>query len=132
MAQTVVTLMVSMIEFPGRTLLVASIRFTELLATCPVTTRLAAVTMSAIAAAADVENLAASRGVASALMEDEFQGATVPSRRWDSTRPPVSWQANVSLVLGALTSSWIQPRSLTRSGFFLHLRAATISRPEFK
>jgi len=82
MAQTVVALMIAMIHFTRKTLLMASICFTKLAATRPVTTRLAAVALSAVTVAADVENFAAPLGAARPLTEDEFQGGpTVLSRR---------------------------------------------------
>lgn len=70
--------MVSVIEPSCGTLLVTSIRFAELSSACQVMTRPAAVALSPIAVAADIEKLAASVGMARSWTEDEFQGTSRP------------------------------------------------------
>lgn len=70
--------MISVIEPSCRTLLVASVRFAQLVAACQVMTRQAAVALSPIAVAADIEKLAALRGMTSSSTEGEFQGTSRP------------------------------------------------------
>jgi hypothetical protein len=65
-----------MIEPSCGALLVASICFAELAAACQVMASTGAVALPPIAVAADIENLAASRGAAVSLPEDKFQGTS--------------------------------------------------------
>ena len=103
MAQTIVALIGTVVEFSQGTLLVASIGFAQLTAASPFTAGLAAVALSAIAVAANVENLAASCGMARPLSEDELQGPTVLSRRRDSTTAPMSWHPRSDFGVGSFT-----------------------------
>ncbi len=68
--------MVAMVEPSCGALLVTSVGFVELAAACQVPTREAAVTLFPITMAADVENLAAFRGMAGSSTENEFQGSS--------------------------------------------------------
>jgi hypothetical protein len=78
LAAAIGALMVSVIEPSRGTLLVTSIRFAELAAACPIMTRPAAVALSPIAVAADIEKLAAPCGMAESTTEGEFQGTSRP------------------------------------------------------
>jgi hypothetical protein len=111
--------MISVIEPSCGTLLVTSIRFAELAATCQIMTRPAAVALSSIAVTADIEKFAAIRGMARSSTEDEFQGTSVPSRRRDSTTAPVSWQAcSVSDYASFTELSGLDPDRYSGRGFF--------------
>lgn len=66
--------MVAMVELSCGALLVAAVGLAELAAACQVATRPAAVTLSPITMAADVENLAAFHATTGSSTEDEFQG----------------------------------------------------------
>jgi hypothetical protein len=70
--------MVSVIEPSCGTLLVTAIRFAKLAAACQNMTPPAAVALSPIALAADIEKFAAFRGMARSSAEDEFQGTSRP------------------------------------------------------
>ena len=85
--------MVAVVKLSCGTSLMALVGFSQLAAARQITAGPAAIALSPIAMVADVENFAASGGIAGPSTKDEFQGGAVPSRRRDSTRPPVSWQA---------------------------------------
>ncbi len=75
-AASIGALMVAMVESSCGALLVASVGFAELAAACQVATGPAAVALSPVTMAADVENLAALRAVAGSSTENEFQGSS--------------------------------------------------------
>ncbi len=72
-AASIGALMVAMVESSCGALLVASVGFADLAAARQVATRVAAVTLSPVTMAADVERLAAFRGMAGSSTENEFQ-----------------------------------------------------------
>jgi hypothetical protein len=76
LAAPIGALLVSVIEPACGTLLMASIRCAELTAACQIMASTTAVALPPIAVAADIEKLAASRGTAKSLTEDEFQGTS--------------------------------------------------------
>ena len=67
--------MISAIDPSGGALLVTSIRFPDLAAAGQITTRPAAVALPPIAVAADIENPAAFRGMATSSTEEKFHGS---------------------------------------------------------
>lgn len=97
--------MISVIEPSCGALLVASIRFPELAAAGQITTGAAAVALPPIAMAADIENPAAFRGMASSATEDKFQG-TRPFRKVGLDNGPHAVAGfSCVLTMGALPSS---------------------------
>jgi hypothetical protein len=71
-----------------------------------------------IAVAADIEKLAALRGMTSSSTEGEFQGTSRPFPKAGLDNAPVSWQACSVSDYGSFTEALgTRPRSLQRSGF---------------
>jgi hypothetical protein len=66
--------MVAVVKLSCGTALMTSVGFSQLAAACQITAGPAAIALSPIAVAADVENFAASGGIAGLSTKDEFQG----------------------------------------------------------
>jgi hypothetical protein len=114
-------LMVAVVKLSCGTSLMALVGFPQLAAARQITAGPAAIALSPIAMAADVENFAAPGGIAGPSTKDEFQEGRRPFPKAGLDNPPVSWQAmTVYWYEGDLPSSRIWPRSLPRSGLFFH------------